>query len=143
MGAPLGNQYNKIYTERVAILLFEKALKYAQENKNCLCMQDAVAASTICQSTFYYLCEQFENLKKIKVEINSIIIRRINKGDLTNKYNVTAAIWRMKQLGETDRHETDITTQGEKINNIVHIDIADRLAQLTQQGGDSPSNDKL
>lgn len=87
-----------------ALPRFEDALKYAEENDACLCLQDAIYISGIPYSTFYYLADSQSILDNIKKGINSAIIRRINRLALEREKPVqaSAAIWRMKQLGERD-----------------------------------------
>ena len=109
MSAHKGNKYNQEWTLENATPRFEDALKYAQENDECLCMQDAVAQTGIPTTTFYYLIDNHKELKSIKEDINSEIIRRINKKALQNKFSASPAIWRMKQLGEKDKTEIENT----------------------------------
>jgi len=68
-------------------------------------------------STFHYLIEKFPVLEIYKKDITDIVVSRINKNALKNEFNATASIWRMKQLGEKDKTETDITTNGKEINS--------------------------
>lgn len=110
MGAPKGNRYTQKYTEEQAIELFIKAADYAITNDECLSVQDAVIHIDIPHSTFYDLAEKHKVLDNIKKEINSAVIARINKGALLNEMNPTAAIWRAKQLGETDKQVIEETT---------------------------------
>ena len=105
MGAPKGNRYTQKYSEEQAVELFVKAAEYAINDKDCLSVQDAVIHINIPHSTFYDLAEKHKVLDNIKKEINNAVIARINKGALLNKMNSTAAIWRSKQLGETDKTE--------------------------------------
>ena len=105
MAAAEGNQYTRKYTLESALPLFEKALSYAIESNDCLCVQDAVAQSGIAHTTFYDLCKQFNVLNDIKKNINENVIMRINRGGLKGDFNPTASIWRMKQLGEKDKTE--------------------------------------
>ena len=109
MPAPEGNQYGRKYSKEEAIELFENALYYAINSDDCLCVQDAVAESGIAHTTFYDLCKQFKELNDIKKNINENVIRRINRGGLKGDFNPTASIWRMKQLGETDKTEVTQT----------------------------------
>lgn len=124
MPAPKGNQNAEKYDLNEATICFNKALDRSKED-TCLCVQDAVIHSGIKSRTFYSLCEEHVVLQDIKREINDNIIVRINNGALTGKYNTTAGIWRMKQLGESDvqsiRHEVtrgitvDIHDSGKEI----------------------------
>lgn len=109
MPAPVGNQYTRKYTLEEALPLFEKAREYARINDDCLCVQDAVKEANIPSRTFYDLCDQFDVLQDIKRDINDFVISRVNRGALKGDYNATAGIWRMKQLGEKDKHEVEQT----------------------------------
>lgn len=97
-----GNKANQEWTLENALPRFKDALKYATEDEECLCMQDAVFITGIPTTTFYYLIDNHDELKSIKQDINDQIIRRINKHALQNKFASSPAIWRMKQLGERD-----------------------------------------
>jgi hypothetical protein len=108
-GAPKGNRNAEKYTEDQAIGLFEKALEDAQNNDECLSIQDACINSGIANSTFYDLLDKFIVLESYKRDINAAIIARINRNALKNKFNATASIWRFKQLGEEDRQKVDNT----------------------------------
>ena len=112
-----GNKYNQEWTLENAMPRFEDALKYAQENEDCLCMQDAVAQTGIPSTTFYYLVENHVELKSIKQDINDEIIRRVNKKALDQTFAASPAIWRMKQLGERD--EQHISTTGTQRQEII------------------------
>ena len=115
-----GNKYNQEWTLENAMPRFEDALKYAQENEDCLCMQDAVAQTGIPSRTFYYLIDNHTELQLIKQDINDEIIRRVNKNALKNDFAASPAIWRMKQLGERD--EQHINTSGSVKQEIVVTD---------------------
>jgi hypothetical protein len=105
MAAPKGNRYNERYSKEDALELFEKGLEYARWNEECLSVQDVVIYLDLSHSTFYNLCEQHKELDDIKKDLNDAIIARINRQALKNKFNPTASIWRMKQLGERDQQE--------------------------------------
>ncbi len=107
MAAEQGNKYAEKYEENTARKLFMKGLQYAKSNDDCLSIQDVIIHIDISHSTFYNLCEKFEVLDNIKKDMNDAVIARVNRNALKNKYNSTAAIWRMKQLGEKDVKEHD------------------------------------
>ena len=96
--------------------LFLKALKYANDDNDCLCIQDAIYYIKLPSSTFYNLIKRFSELDDIKRDINDSIIRRINKGALKTTFNTTASIWRMKQLGESETINTDVTSNGKDVS---------------------------
>ncbi len=109
MAAAKDNRYTEKYSEKEATELFIKAAEYARTSDDCLSMQDAVIHIDIPFSTFYDLLRQHKGLESLKKNIHDYVIARINKGALKNKLNVTAAIWRSKQLGETDKQEIEST----------------------------------
>lgn len=105
MGAEKDNKYAEKYTLEDAEKIFNEILKLSIESEDVLCIQEAVIKSGIPRSTFYALCKKHKVLDNIKKEINDAIISKINRQALTSKYNPTASIWRMKQLGEKDKQE--------------------------------------
>lgn len=129
--APIGNKYAQQWTLENATPRFDDALKYATENEDCLCMQDAVYQTGIPSVTFYYLVENHTVLKLLKQEILNQIVIRINRLAIRNSAPAAAAIWRMKQLGERDEQhvqQTNNTThnitaatkeQAKKINDLI------------------------
>ena len=102
MAAPKGNKFTQKYTEKEAENLLLDALEYAKKNGNCLSIQDAIIHIDTPHTTFYDLCRKHKVLNNIKKDINNHIVARINRNALRNKFNSTAAIWRMKQLGEQE-----------------------------------------
>lgn len=134
MASGIGNKYAQQWTEENALPRFEDALKYATEDDDCLCMQDAVAQTGIPITTFYYLVENHKVLKSIKDDIAAQIVRRVNKGAIRDQMAASPAIWRMKQLGERDQQYLEqktefvnpptITVQGEgakeKIDELIN-----------------------
>lgn len=130
MGAPKGNRYTQKYTEEQALILFVEAANYAITNNNCLSVQDAVIHIDIPHSTFYDLAQKHKVLDNIKKEINNAVIARINKGALTNKMNSTAAIWRSKQLGESDKQEILQTNTVDAIKELPTKERKQRIKEL-------------
>jgi hypothetical protein len=122
MSAPKGNKYASEWTLENAKPRFEDALKFAETDETCLCLQDAIYHSGIPYSTFYYLADNQEVLEDIKKGINAAVIRRVNRLALERiqPVSATAAIWRMKQLGERD--EQHINTTGSTTTNVVVSD---------------------
>ncbi len=108
MAAPIGNKYNEIYTLEKELPIFKEIVEDAKKGKY-LSIQEAVMHSIYPRSVFYYLCEKFKDLDDLKKELNDIIIAIINRGGLEGEYNSTSSIWRMKQLGETDKTEVNQT----------------------------------
>lgn len=112
MGAPKGNRYNEKNTMDEWREIFETMLDDAYEGNEILCVQDLFVKYRISSSTFYDLCKKHKDLESTKKDIQNIIIARINKGGLNSTYNTTAAIWRMKQLGEVDRQDINQNHSG-------------------------------
>jgi len=109
-----GNNAAEKWTEEEATKMFQIIYDNAEADSNILCIQDAFLAIPMRGSTFYYLIEKFPVLDKFKKDIQDVIISRVNKEALRNKFNSTASIWRMKQLGERDEKSVDHTTGGDK-----------------------------
>ncbi|MFA5194858.1 MAG: hypothetical protein WC401_03565 [Bacteroidales bacterium] len=102
MAAPIGNKYSQEWTLENALPRFEDALKFAQDDDNCLCLQDAIIHSGIPNRTFYYLADNQEVLQTIKQDIHDVIISRINRLAIRDIAPASPAIFRMKNLGEID-----------------------------------------
>ena len=100
---------------KVVLRKFNEMLENAQNDNDILCFQDACYSIGWRDSKVDYWVNKSAVFEKLKKDIQSAIIRRINKGALTGGYNPTASIWREKQLGETDSQNIDHTSKGEKI----------------------------
>lgn len=118
----IGNKYAQEWTLENAKSRFEDALKYATEDDDCLCLQDAIFYSGIPSSTFYYLADNHKVLENLKRDINSVIISRINRLAIRDQAPATAAIWRMKQLGEKDEQHVKQEITNRPILNIDPLD---------------------
>lgn len=112
MGAEIGNKYAQKWTKDEAYPLFIKGLKYAQKSTLCLHLADAINQTGIPYSTYDYLAEKHKVLGTIKKDTKIEVLRRVNKGTMEGDYTPAAGIWRMKQLGETDRVDQNITHRG-------------------------------
>lgn len=91
----------------VVLRKFSEIIENTKTDENILCFQDACLSIGWRSSKVEYWVKKipvFENLKK---DIQDIIISRVNNNALRNKFNATASIWRMKQLGEKDKQEID------------------------------------
>lgn len=108
MAAPEGNKYNEIYTLEKELPIFKEIIEEAKKGKY-LSIQEAVMLSPYERGIFYYLCDRFKDLDNIKKELNDIIIAIVNRKGLEGEFNATSSIWRMKQLGETDKTEVSST----------------------------------
>ncbi|MCG8183143.1 DNA-packaging protein [Tenacibaculum piscium] len=118
MPAPLNNKYTQKYNEGEATALFIKAVDYSRNNKDCLSIQDAIIYINIPSSTFYYLAKKYKVLETIKADINNNVIARINRGALEGVYNSSISIFRMKNLGESDKKEIEQIVQSKVMLNL-------------------------
>lgn len=116
MPAPKGNKYNQKYEYEEMKEAFLKAKDFAKNNSKCLSLEDAISESNIPYSTYDYYAEKHEELGLIKKDTKKEVIRRINRRALEGDSHATAAIWRMKQLGEKDDKHVDHTSNGKDIN---------------------------
>jgi hypothetical protein len=96
---------------------FAKMIQNTKDDENILCFQDACISIDWRSSKVEYWCKKIPVFKNLKKDIQDIIISRINKNALKNKFNATASIWRMKQLGEKDKIEHE--RSGEQGLNII------------------------
>lgn len=128
------NQKNNKKHPNVVLRKFSEIVKNAKADEEILCFQDACLSIGWRSSKVEYWAKKipiFENLKK---DVQDIIISRINKGALKSDYNATASIWRMKQLGEKDKIETE--------NKNTHEFKGDPFAQIRDNADINDSNRK-
>jgi len=134
------NKYAQEWTLENAQPRFEDALKYATDNEECLCLQDAIYESGIPSRTFYYLSGNHDVLQIIKEDIHNRIISRINKNALDKVLPAPASpsIWRMKQLGEKD--EQHIKQTGTMEQKVIVTD--QKTSEAVQEMIDKFKNEK-
>jgi hypothetical protein len=102
-----GNKANEKYDLETAKQVFRQIIDETKE-KDWLSIQEAVVYNGVIPfSTFYYLLTKFPELENLKIELQSIIIARINKGAILGNYAPAPAIFRQKMLGEIpiEKHE--------------------------------------
>jgi hypothetical protein len=109
MAFEIGNKYAQEWTLENATPRFDDAIEYAETNDECLCLQDAIHYSAIPYTTFYYLSDNHDVLNAKKKQIMEAVIRRINRLAIKDIAPASAAIWRMKQLGERDEQHINQT----------------------------------
>jgi len=102
-----GHKYSEVYNLENALPRFEDALKFATENEDCLCLQDAKYKTAIPSRTFDHLVDTHDILRSIKQDIMEQIVRRVNRLAMKDQAPAAPAIWRMKQLGEKDQQFID------------------------------------
>ena len=98
-----GNRDAEKWSLEDAEELFLKALDFANDSDECLCVEDAIHHTKIPYTTFYDLAKKHSVLNSIKTDIKRSVLRRINKGGLLAEFNPAMSIWRLKQLGEHDK----------------------------------------
>ena len=115
MAAPKGNQYTRKYTEEEATEIFLRGAEWAKSSEDCLCLEDVILHLDIPASSFYYLVKEYNVLESIKKEMHIAIISRINKGAVNSEYAAAPAIWRLKQMGESDQQNINVTSNGKEL----------------------------
>ncbi len=115
MAAPKGNQYTRKYTEEEAVEIFERGAEWAKSSDECLCLEDVILHLEIPVSSFYYLLKEYDVLEAIKKEMHIAIISRINKGAVNSKFAAAPAIWRLKQMGESEQQNINVTSNGQSL----------------------------
>ena len=107
------------YTVRSLQLAKAKFQKIVEEtiiNTKWLSYQSiTLNSSVLSYDQIVYLINKYKELQHYKNKLSDIIIERINNGALHGEFQQTASIWRMKQLGETDK------TVQETINHNVEV----------------------
>ena len=114
----IGNKAAEKWNEENVKELIENMRDNAKDDKEILCLQDAIHSVDLYSSGLNYLIKKFPVFESIKKDIEDLILARINKGALLGDFNPASGIWRMKQLGEKDTQHQDFTTKGEKIKSI-------------------------
>lgn len=110
IGNKAAEKWNEVEVRKIFIQMLENACK----DEQILCLQDAIRSVGLYMSSINYLIDKFPVFESLKSDINNVIISRINKGALTGGFNPTAAIWRMKQSGETDQQQINHQNNGGK-----------------------------
>jgi hypothetical protein len=103
----IGNKASETWTEDYTIMFFKNIRDHAIDDETVLSLQDAFFSCHITPSMAYYLISKFPAIDSLKKDIGDVIVARINKKALNNKFNATASIWRFKQLGERDERTID------------------------------------
>ncbi len=115
MAAAEGNRYGEKHTLDEWIEIFEGIYDKAIEGE-FLSLQQAFIESDVRPSTATWLVNKHKALATIKKDIGEAIVNTINKGGLKSKFNPAMSIWRMKQLGESETINTDVTSNGKDIS---------------------------
>lgn len=115
MAAPEGNKYGEKHTLEEWIDIFEGIYERAIAG-DFLSLQQAFIESDVRPSTATWLVNKHKALATIKKDIAEAIILHINNGGLKSKFNPAMSIWRMKQLGESETINTDVTSNGKDVS---------------------------
>lgn len=116
------NQKNNAINPKIVFRKFKEMKSNTETDEDILCFQDACKSVGWRYTKIEYWIKKIPSLDNYKKDIQNIIISRINRNALRNKYNPTASIWRMKMLGEyevqkveqTVNSNIDITVDGEE-----------------------------
>lgn len=108
------NQKNNKKEPRVIYRKLAKIYENVIEDKgnNITSWQSACLSISWRVTKMDYWCEKTPIFGTYKKEIKEVIISFVNNKALKGDFNPTASIWRMKQLGERDRQEKEITHKG-------------------------------
>ena len=127
MAAAEGNRYAERNSIKEWNNIFEKIYDNAVQGEyNSL--QDAFMSNDIRPSTMRFLCLQHKELSSLKKDIAEAIIRSLNDKALfiDNRVSPAIAIWRMKQLGETEKQVIENT------NTVIELATEERSERIQQ-----------
>lgn len=110
-----GNRLAEKHTIEEWVVIFEGIYERAKEG-DFLSLQQAFIESDVRPSTATWLVNKHRVLATIKKDIAEAIANEINKGGLKSKFNPAMSIWRLKQLGETETINTDVTSNGKDVS---------------------------
>jgi len=115
MAAEIGNDYNRKWTLDEAIELFKTGADWARDDEDALCIQDVFKHMEMPCSTFNLLVREHEVLASIKEDMQASIISRVNAKALKSGFAAAPAIWRLKQMGESDQQNINVTSNGKSL----------------------------
>jgi len=127
MAAAEGNRYAERNSIEEWNNIFENIYDNAVKGEyNSL--QDAFMSNDIRPSTMRFLCLRHKELSSLKKDIGEAIIRSINDKALfiDNRVSPAIAIWRMKQLGETEKQVIENT------NTVIELTAEERKERIEQ-----------
>ena len=127
MAAAEGNRYAERNSIEEWNNIFEKIYDNAVKGEyNSL--QDAFMSNDIRPSTMRFLCSRHKELSSLKKDIGEAIIRSLNDKALfiDNRVSPAIAIWRMKQLGETEKQVIENT------NTVIELTTEERSERIQQ-----------
>jgi hypothetical protein len=111
------------YTAEFVLTELQSMIDIARANQDLVIMSELFESKDYSVQRFSEWEKKFEEHEQISESIKKlkdIFELRVNKGGLTNKLNPTMAIFNLKNNYKwVDKHETDITTGGDKITPIL------------------------
>lgn len=115
-----GSKLNQKYTKSEVIGVFEKLADQCIAGEY-FSIQECQMYSGMRPRTFYEYAEKYPELEDIKQQMNDAIIANINRGALKGDFNPASAIWRMKNLGERDKSEVDVSVKEQPLFDLGKI----------------------
>lgn len=111
-----GNLAQSSWTRESCLDMLERALRNI-ENKEVTTesLTDVWRSVGIFPSTAHHLRKRFNDLDYIFKDVEDLIKNVLHKGAIHKRYNVAAVIWRLKQMGEVDKIETENTNIEKKV----------------------------
>ena len=127
MAAAEGNRYGEKHSIEEWENIFESIYDKAVEGQYTS-LQDAFMSNDVRPSTERWLCSRYKALASIKKDIGEAIIRSLNDKALflDNRVSPAIAIWRMKQLGETEKQVIENT------NTVIELTAEERKERIEQ-----------
>lgn len=119
MAAPKGNKYNEVWDLETTEQFFNDIVEWIESNPKCRSISEAVVELGQYEELVSYLINKFsdKDFKSIK-RAKDIVKNRLVKQGLDGEANPTMAIFILKNNHNmTDKHQTDLTTNGKEINN--------------------------
>ena len=117
-----GNEEQLKYSLETAKNSFMGILDFALQNKSYSVEEAIIMSGIIPYSTFYHLLKRYPELEAIKQDIFSVIRMHVNRLGMDGHINATLSIWRLKQLGETDKQERIIEDKRDNVKNLFPTD---------------------
>lgn len=98
---------------RIVLGKFKEMIELAKTDSSILCWQDACHAIGWRCSKVEYWVNKNPVFEKLKEDVKSHIVSRVNSKALKGDFSSTPSIWRMKQLGEKEEQTIDHRNNGQ------------------------------
>ena len=136
----------EIYTEDFVKKELADILAEILSNEDLVYIGEVFAKRAYPRENYSRWAEKFKDNDEIShtiKRIDEIFEMRVNVGGLRGKLNPTMSIFNLKKnYGWKDRNETDITTQGDKINGVIMLPQRhDGSLETTEETDSSPISD--